>query len=248
MTTTPERTRREPVPSGRPADPVTGDRGARDGDPGAGSPPSGPGGGGGERGGGGDGSGDGGTVRDEPLPPRNPPRWVRWVVVPLLILVPLVYVVISADQSRDGGAEAEQEAAQKELAHDVPNSLLRRIYQVPIPNGTVGDAYMERNAWDHSEFYCQFTTNAGGLDTWLAQVGTSRSALADGKGAVTPGEARTAGWTFAPGRHWAGISLHQVGDKPDHDITVDLTNPDAPTVYVVSTVNFQHGFHGFGGG
>jgi hypothetical protein len=225
MTTTPQHTRSTPPAPGSGA-----------GEPGAGAPPGSSGGPGGP--------GDGGTVLEEPLPPRDPPRWVRWIVVPLLILVPLGYVLISADQSRDGGAEAEQEAAQRHLTHEVPNNLLRRIYQVPIPNGTVGDAYMERNAWDHSEFYCQFTTNAGGLDTWLAQVGTSRSALIDGAGGITPQEAATAGWTFGPGRHWAGIRLHQVGDKPDHDITVDLTDPDAPVVHVVSAVNFQHGFGG----
>jgi hypothetical protein len=182
------------------------------------------------------------AVRDRPLPAPGAPRWVRWVVVPLLILVPLVYVLISADQSRDGGAEKEQEAAAKHLTWEVPSQLLRRIYQVPIPDGTVGDAYMETNAWDHSEFYVQFTTNAGGLDTFLAQVGTARTELTAGKVTIPAARASTAGWDFSASRPWAGVSLHQVGDKPDHDITVDLQNPDAPVVYVVSTVNFQHGF------
>jgi hypothetical protein len=239
MTTTPERTTGAPAAPGEREGAGAGTGAGTGAGPGgdapaAGAPPAGPGGPG----------GDGRTVLEGPRPPRNPPRWVRWIVVPLLVLVPLGYVLISADQSREGGVEAEQEAAQKHLAHEVPNSLLRRIYQVPIPSGAVGGAYMERNAWDHSELYCQFTTNAGGLDTWLAQVGTSRSALAGGTGGVTPAEARTAGWTFGPGRQWAGARLHQAGDKPDHDITVDLTDPDAPVVYVVSTVNFQHGFGG----
>jgi hypothetical protein len=204
-----------------------------------GAPPAGPG-----------DPGDPGAVDEAPRarPPRTAPLWVRWTVVPLLILVPLGYVVISADQSRDGGAQSEQEAAAKHLVREVPSPLLRRIYQVPIPNGTVGDAYMETNAWDHSAFYCEFTTSAGGLDTFLAQVGTSRSALVDGKVTLSAAQGRTAGWKFADHHAWAGISLHQAGDKPDHAITVNLDNPDAPMVYVVSTVNFRHGFHGFEGG
>lgn len=197
------------------------------------------------------GPGAGGPAGDDDPPggggppqPGTPPRWVRWVVVPLLVLVPLVYVLISADQSRDGGAEKEQEAAAKHLTWDVPSQLLRRIYQVPVPDGTVGDAYMETNAWDHSEFYVQFTTSAGGLDTFLAQIGTSRTELVPGDVAITPRQARTTGWDFSVKHPWSGVHLHQVGDKPDHDITVDLLNPDAPVVYVVSTVNFQHGFGG----
>lgn len=179
-----------------------------------------------------------------PLPPRNAPRWVRWTVVPLLFLVPLVYVLISAEQSRDGGVDKQQEAAIKHLIWEVPSQLLRRVYQVPIPDGTVGDGYLETNSWDHSEFYVQFTTSAGGLDTFLAQVGTSRTALVAGKVAISAGQAKAAGWDFSIDHPWSGISLHKIGDRPDHDITVDLKDPDAPTVYVVSTVNFQHGFGG----
>jgi hypothetical protein len=92
--------------------------------------------------------------------------------------------------------------------------------------------------------YAQFTTTAGGLDTFLAKTGTSRAALADGPAAISPAQAQQAGWNFAVHRSYAGITLHQAGDKPDHEITVDLTDPNGPTVYVVSTVNFQHGFGG----
>ena len=61
---------------------------------------------------------------------------------------------------------------------------------------------------------------------------------------MTPAQVRAVGWNFGIPRVWAGLSMHQAGDKPDHNITVDLTNPDRPRVYVVSTVNFQHGFGG----
>ncbi|HEY5837339.1 hypothetical protein [Streptomyces sp.] len=178
------------------------------------------------------------------LPPRELPRWVRWTVVPLLILVPLGYVIISAQQSRVSGEDKQQEAAAKHLKWRVPSQLRRHIYQVPIPDGTVDDGYLETNSWDTSRLYVQFTTSAGGLDTFLAQVGTSRSALVAGEDAIAPAQARTVGWSFPADRPWSGVSLHQVGDKPDHDIIVDLKNPDVPTVYVVSTINFQHRFGG----
>lgn len=219
--------------TGGPTGDDTGGDDSAAGGPPAAAPPAGPG----------DPTAPDETTDTDP-PPRTPPRWVRWIVVPLLILVPLGYVLISADQSRDGGAEQEALAAAKRMLPEVPSQLLRRIYQVPIPDGTVGDAYMETNAWDRSSFYCQFTTSAGGLDTFLAQIGTSRSALTDGQVAISAAQARAAGWSFPAGRAFAGAHLHQVGDKPDHDITVDLNNPEAPVVYVVSTVNFQHGFEG----
>jgi hypothetical protein len=46
------------------------------------------------------------------------------------------------------------------------------------------------------------------------------------------------GWIFGPGRVWAGALLTQHGDKPDHRIMVNLTIPEQPRVYVVSTMNF----------
>ncbi|WP_329173586.1 hypothetical protein [Streptomyces sp. NBC_01477] len=242
MTTTPER---EAVPQYEDEDagPSAADRaggGAGERAPGgpAGEGPGGPGddGPGGGRGGGGP---------SALPPPRDLPRWVRWVVVPLLVLVPLGYVIISAAQSRDSGQDVQKQAAARHLTWVVPSELQRRIYQVPIPDGTVNDGYLETNSWDTSEFYCQFTTTAGGLDTFLAQLGTSRAALRDGKVAISPEQAAQVGWNFAvPAHLWAGMSTEQAGDKPDHDITVDLTHADTPVVYVVSTVNFQHGFGG----
>ncbi|WP_327288133.1 hypothetical protein [Streptomyces sp. NBC_01198] len=245
MTTTPER---EAVPqypdedeaAERAADPVIPAERTPSGD--------GPGGPGGEGAGGPGGAGPGGGRGGggpSALPPRELPRWVRWVVVPLLVLVPLGYVIISAAQSRDSGQDVQKQAAARHLTWVVPSELQRRIYQVPIPDGTVHDGYLETNSWDTSEFYCQFTTSAGGLDTFLAQLGTSRAALRDGQNAISAEQAAQVGWNFAvPGHHWAGRSSSQAGDKPDHDITVDLTHADTPVVYVVSTVNFQHGFGG----
>lgn len=179
-----------------------------------------------------------------PLPPRDLPRWVRWTVVPLLVLVPLGYVIISAQQSRVSGAGKQQKAAVRERIWAVPSQAQRRIYQVPIPDGTTGDAFLETNSWTTSRFYVQFTTTPGGLDTFLAQIGSSRAALKDGAVAISRTDADRAGWDFTKKLPWAAVSLHQLGDKPDHDITVNFRRPDRPTVYVVSTVNFQHSFGG----
>jgi len=182
------------------------------------------------------------AAESAPRPARDAPRWVRWTVLPLLVLVPIGYVAISAEQSRDSGQSKQQEAAARHLTREAPTSLQQRIYKVAIPAGAARPGYLETNSWDTSVLYAQFTTSAGGLDTFLAKIGTSRAALRDGWSGISPAQAGKAGWNFAVPRPYAGIALHQVGDKPDHDIAVDLTNPDAPTVYVVSTVNFQHGF------
>jgi hypothetical protein len=236
VTTTPER---EAVPRHSGEDGTAGRAAVA---PDTGREPGGPGGEGpGEPGGEGPGRASGGPA----LPPRELPRWMRWLVVPLLVLVPLGYVIISAAQSRDSGQDVQKQAAARHLTWVVPSELQRRIYQVPIPDGTVHDGYLETNSWDTSEFYCQFTTTAGGLDTFLAQLGTSRAALREGKVAISDEQGAQVGWNFdIPGHRWAGMSSQQAGDKPDHDITVDLTHADTPVVYVVSTVNFQHGFGG----
>ena len=162
-----------------------------------------------------------------------------------MVIVPVGYVVITADQSRDSGQSNEAEAAARQLTAGSPSSLQQRIYQVAFPSGATGTGYLETNSWDTSVLYAQFTTTAGGLDTFLAGIGTSRTALHEGLASIPPEQARAAGWTLDPNAgRWFGISLRQPGDKPDHDIAVDLGHPDAPTVYVVSTVNFQHGFGG----
>jgi hypothetical protein len=172
-------------------------------------------------------------------PLRKPPRWVRWTVLPLLVLVPVGYVIISAEQSRDSGSAKQNQAAATGLSHYWPSKVQRRIYQVPIPYvSTTGVAYLETNSWTTSTLYVQFRTNAGGLDTFLAQVGTSRAALKAGDVTVTAKQRKIVQWNFGATHQWAGVSLTQHGDKPDHNLVVDLTNPDQPVVYVASTMNF----------
>lgn len=177
-----------------------------------------------------------------PRPPRTPPRWVKYTVVPLLVLVPIVYIAISAEQSRDSGQDKAAAAALTRLTRDWPAQVQRRVYQVPIPSESKDVAYLETNSWNRSTLYVQFATTPGGLDTFLAQVGTSRADLKEGAGAIGAEQARKAGWDLgdsaAGTRIRSGVSLTQHGDKPDHDVTVDLTDPARPMVYVVSTVGF----------
>lgn len=171
--------------------------------------------------------------------PRPLPRWVRWTVVPLLVLVPFGYMLISADQSRDSGADKQHEASATRLTrHLWPTKVQRRIYQVPIPVGATNVAFLETNSWRSSSLYVQFATTPGGLDSFLAQIRTSRSALRAGYFPVSAGEARRAGWVWREDRVWAGIRLTQHGDKPDHFVVVNLSNPDRPYVYLVSTMDF----------
>ncbi|TKA11073.1 hypothetical protein [Actinacidiphila oryziradicis] len=173
-------------------------------------------------------------------PLRKPPRWVRWTVVPLLVLAPVGYVIISAEQSRDSGIDKQNQAAATRLTHYWPSKVQRRIYQVPIPLGGVasGVAYLETNSWTTSTLYVQFRTNAGALDSFLAQLGTSRAALKTGDITITAQQRKMVRWNFRPAHQWAGASLTEHGDKPDHNLVVDLTNPDLPVIYVASTMNF----------
>jgi hypothetical protein len=179
-----------------------------------------------------------------PREPRNLPRWVRWTVLPLLVLVPIGYVVVSAEQSRGSGEDAAHQLAGRRLTQVYPPRLDQRIYQVTVPVGSRYTRYLETNTWDTSVMYAEFITTTGGLDTFLAQIGTSRADLRQGKVAMTAVQSKAAGWDFTIPHTWAGIVMHRPGDKPDHNITVDMTNPDHPRVYVVSTINFQHGFGG----
>lgn len=178
------------------------------------------------------------TVRATSVPPRKPPRWVQWTVVPLLILVPIGYVLISAAQSHDGGEVKRQQAAAYKMTYWWPTRVQRRIYEIPVPHGSQQVGYLETNSWATSTLYVKFSTSPGGLDTFLAQVGTSREALRDGTVTLTAKQRRTSHWTFGEGHDWAGVTIKQHGDKPDHRITVDLVNPVRPMVYVASTMNF----------
>lgn len=174
-----------------------------------------------------------------PAPPGRPSRSpLRVLVIALLILVPTGYGAVAAVQSREGDGEKQLKAEKAGLIHQWPSRMQRSLYRVPVPYNASHVGYFEANAWHSSSLYVQFTTTGGGLDTFLAQLGTSRTSLTSGAVTVTAAQSSRVGWHLGAGHHWSGTTLTKSGSAPSHRITVDLDNPDEPSVYVVSTTNF----------
>ncbi|WP_267242357.1 hypothetical protein [Streptomyces sp. PR69] len=165
-------------------------------------------------------------------------RLLTLVIILLLIGVPAGYLVVSAQQSRASGRDKEAESSATGLREVWPSLMKRRIFEVPIPSGSAHVAYYETSNWKTSRLYVQFRTSPQGLDAFLKDVGTSRAELADGEVAISDRDAETVGWDFdVPGHDWRGIVQEQQAPRPTRDITVDLTEPDRPWVYVVSATN-----------
>ncbi|MFE0641843.1 hypothetical protein ACFW2Y_09595 [Streptomyces sp. NPDC058877] len=164
-------------------------------------------------------------------------RWLTAVIIVLLVGIPAGYLVISAGQSRDSGRDKERESSAAGLQDNWPSLMKRRVFEVPVPSGAWGVAYYETSNWKTSRLYVQFTTTAGGLDTFLADSGTSRAALASGSVTVGARDAGIVGWTFADGTTWAGTTVTREEPRPATDLTVDLTDPAFPRVYAVSTTS-----------
>ncbi|CAL9581118.1 hypothetical protein [Streptomyces sp. enrichment culture] len=162
-------------------------------------------------------------------------RWFTALVIVLLIGIPAGYLAVSAEQSRSSGRDKEAESSVSGLQASWPSKMKRRVFEVPIPARSRDVAYFETSNWKSSRLYVQFTTTGAGLDTFLGDSGTSRSALEAGDITVSERDAGIVGWRFAPGRDWSGTTHRQDRPRPTRDITVDLTDPAAPRVYVVST-------------
>lgn len=190
-----------------------------------------------------------GTVGEDPAPQGPDPgggrgpgrRLLTALVVLVLIAVPLGYLVVSAQQSRDSGRQKQRMAAAEGLVAQWPSRVQRRIYDVPIPGGATDVAFYETNAWEQSSLYVRFGTVPWRLDRFLENIGTDRSALRAGAVTITEKQAGTVGWELRPagqGDNWAGIVHRQPGSAPDVAVTVDFSRADHPRVYVVSTVRF----------
>ncbi|MFF3773682.1 hypothetical protein [Streptomyces sp. NPDC002232] len=164
-------------------------------------------------------------------------RWLTAVIIMLLVGIPAGYLVISAGQSRDSGRDKERESSAVGLQDNWPSLMKRRVFEVPIPSGAWGVAYYETSNWKTSRLYVQFTTTAGGLDAFLAESGTARSALTQGRITVGERDADIAGWTFTDGMTWAGTTVTREAPRPHTALTVDLTDPAFPRVYAVSTTS-----------
>ncbi|MEU9700361.1 hypothetical protein [Streptomyces sp. NPDC047981] len=162
-------------------------------------------------------------------------RWLTAIIIVLLVGIPAGYLMISAGQSRDSGRDKERESSATGLSDNWPSLMKRRVFEVPIPPGSKNVAYFETSNWKTSRLYVQFTTTAGRLDAFLNGVGSSRSALTSGTVTVSPRDADIVGWTFPADRVWSSTTVTGTKPRPSQDITVDLTDPASPTVYVVST-------------
>lgn len=168
---------------------------------------------------------------------RPPRRWLRAVIVFLLITIPAGYLVISAIQSRNGGEDKAEAASAKGLEAGYPTRVQRRIYDVPVPPHSKKVAFYETNSWKVSSLYVQFVTSSDGLDSFLHRIGTGRSALDKGKVTITGAQAKKVGWQVGEAGHdWAGMEFKQKDPQPKLRITVKFDNPAHPKVYVVSTV------------
>ncbi len=164
-------------------------------------------------------------------------RWLTAVIIVLLVGIPAGYLVISAAQSRESGIDKERESSVVGLQDNWPSLMKRRIFEVPIPAGASGVAYYETSNWKTSRLYVRFTTTATGLDTFLAESGTGRSALTPGRITVSDRDADIVGWTFPDGLSWSGTTVDREEPRPSTDITVDLTDPAFPRVFAVSTTS-----------
>ncbi|MFJ9811762.1 hypothetical protein ACIRTB_26405 [Streptomyces sp. NPDC101158] len=164
-------------------------------------------------------------------------RFLTLLTIVLLVGVPAGYLVISAGQSRDSGIDKERESSASGLQDNWPSQMKRRVFEVPVPSDAWNVSYYETSNWKTSRLYVQFTTTAAGLDAYLHDSGTSRAALTPGDLTVGTRDAEIVGWDFRPDRGWSGTSVDREEPRPTSDITVDLTDPAFPRVYVVSTTS-----------
>ncbi|MEV8532608.1 hypothetical protein [Streptomyces sp. NPDC051211] len=161
-------------------------------------------------------------------------RWLTAIIIVLLIGIPAGYLAVSAEQSRSSGRDKAAKAAADQVRPGWPSRVQRSIYEVPVPARSTGVGFYETNNWRTSRLYVQFTTTPTKLEEFLGALGTSLDALTPG---VSIGErdAGVAGWSWSAEHQWYGTTHDQPDPRPTQDITVDLTDPEQPRVYVVST-------------
>lgn len=161
-------------------------------------------------------------------------RWITAIIILLLIGVPAGYLAVSTQQSRESGRDKAARIGASKVRPGWPSRVQRSIYEVPIPPRAWRVGFLETNNWRTSRLFTQFAVTPEDLDAFLSDVGTSRDALTPGV-AISPHDTEVAGWNFRPASVWYGTTLEQRDPRPARDITVDLTDPVHPKVYVVST-------------
>ncbi|WP_032767903.1 hypothetical protein [Streptomyces sp. CNS654] len=178
------------------------------------------------------GDGEGGPPEDRRRVFKR--RFITATIIVLLIGIPAGYLLISAGQSRRSGMDKETEAAAQGLREGWPSKMQRRIFEIPVPGNGQGVQYYETNNWKASRLYVKFRTTSAGLDRFLTGVGSGRAALEPDRISISPRDIKITGWSFGPGEHWAGTTHSNKKPRPTQNITVNMTDPASPVVYVVS--------------
>jgi hypothetical protein len=156
--------------------------------------------------------------------------------VVLLIAIPAGYIALSAYQSRDSGQDKQRAAYARAMTYEWPSQVQRRIYRAPVPDGSTYVGHYEINTWDRSTLYIQFRTSQEGLALFLEEAGSWRWELNEGTITIPEEDADVVGWDFTDGsRVYAGTIVQETPADPEVAITVDLTYPERPRVYLVST-------------
>ncbi|WP_327371009.1 hypothetical protein [Streptomyces sp. NBC_01217] len=161
-------------------------------------------------------------------------RLITATIIVLLIGIPAGYLLISAGQSRRAGQNKEAEASAQGLREGWPSRMQRRIFELPIPGNALDMRYYETNNWKASRLYVEFRTTSAGLDRFLSRLGSGRAALETGEVSVGTRDQKITGWSFGPGVEWAGTTHTNKDPRPTQNITVNMTDPMNPVVYVVS--------------
>jgi hypothetical protein len=162
-------------------------------------------------------------------------RALTLLTIVLLIGIPAGYLMISANQSRDSGKDKEARYAATGLTGGVPSKVQRRLYDVPVPVQHEAVSYYETNNWKTSRLYVQFLTTQPGLDAFLTDVGTSRTALVENLLPIGARDRKVVGWDFTGTGDWRGLVRLRRDPHPSQRIVVNLSHPRYPQVYVVSS-------------
>jgi hypothetical protein len=173
------------------------------------------------------------------LPPRVPRRrWLTALTIALLIAIPAGYIVLSAYQSRDSGEEKGRAASARTMVYEWPSKVLRRIYDVPVPDGVTYVGHFETNAWESSTLFVQFRAEPAQLSFFLEELGTTRAGLNEGTVTIPRDQADEVGWVLDdPSRVYAGTIVQQSPGEPEVAVTVDITHEERPRIYVASTAH-----------
>lgn len=153
-------------------------------------------------------------------------RWITAIIILLLVGVPAGYLAVSAQQSRQSGRDKAAKIGAAKVRTAWPSKVQRSVYEVPIPMTASRVGYLETNNWHTSRLYVQFGVTPQELDTFLADVGTSRDALTRGV-SISAEDAAAAGWRWGPKDAWYGITLD--AENPGPPGTSPSTSPNRRT-------------------